>query len=828
MKSSRMVAAVLAGVALLPGSGRGQTATDPATQQLNLAMRFQSEELFVPAITAWDKFLHDFPNDSRAAQASYNRGFCLFQTKQFDKAQDALRKVIERYPRWEQLDAAYLYLGMAQYNLGQPSKSEICDAAVQTFDTLAQKFPQSKFLPDALSFRAECLYLRGKKAEAAQSYADLAAKHASHRLAAHALYMAGFAALETGDYAAALRHAQAFLAAHPHDDLAADVMHVAAESQLLLGRFPESEQAYGQLLEKYPNHVDLSLWRVRHAMGLYLQKKYRETIAALEPAAASIHAPELVCQAQFLLGSSKLELNDPEAAARALEAALAADPKWRRADETRLALATAYRQAGRLDQARANLRRLIADFPASPLLDQAYNRLGESSYLLGDYRGAAEAYQALVDRWPQSPLAPQALYALAAAQLDQQNLAAAERSLDVLLAKSPEAKLAARGRFMRGQVRYQVRKYAEAADDLQSALAADLSAKEKSDARYLLGLCRMGLKQYPPAAAAFGELLQHDPQYARADTAQYQLAWALSLGGDDAKAAEAFARFVQKYPQNPRVAEAEYNVGELALKAKNYAKALSHYFAAQEKAGRTGAGGEGDLQARLVLPPARRLPARRGKLPVPALRFSARPAGWRGRLSRGREFFPRRKVCRGPDGLWALEDLLFTRGASPCPAPRRPVRRPAQAMGKVAGLGRAMRAAVSRLARGVGGPFPTGLGPAELGQDRRGPGPLPTGHRPVAERGVGRPGAVPDREAAIRPEAVQRGLAEFREGGLRLQFSPLAGRSGLRVRRRLRGPGQEERGPQGVPRPDPRLSPERQGPGCEGAGGGTGEVRVSG
>jgi TolA-binding protein len=582
-----MVAAVLAGVALLPGSGRGQTATDPATQQLNLAMRFQSEELFVPAITAWDKFLHDFPNDSRAAQASYNRGFCLFQTKQFDKAQDALRKVIERYPRWEQLDAAYLYLGMAQYNLGQPSKSEICDAAVQTFDTLAQKFPQSKFLPDALSFRAECLYLRGKKAEAAQSYADLAAKHASHRLAAHALYMAGFAALETGDYAAALRHAQAFLAAHPHDDLAADVMHVAAESQLLLGRFPESEQAYGQLLEKYPNHVDLSLWRVRHAMGLYLQKKYRETIAALEPAAASIHAPELVCQAQFLLGSSKLELNDPEAAARALEAALAADPKWRRADETRLALATAYRQAGRLDQARANLRRLIADFPASPLLDQAYNRLGESSYLLGDYRGAAEAYQALVDRWPQSPLAPQALYALAAAQLDQQNLAAAERSLDVLLAKSPEAKLAARGRFMRGQVRYQVRKYAEAADDLQSALAADLSAKEKSDARYLLGLCRMGLKQYPPAAAAFGELLQHDPQYARADTAQYQLAWALSLGGDDAKAAEAFARFVQKYPQNPRVAEAEYNVGELALKAKNYAKALSHYFAAQEKAGRT-------------------------------------------------------------------------------------------------------------------------------------------------------------------------------------------------------------------------------------------------
>jgi TolA-binding protein len=349
---------------------------------------------------------------------------------------------------------------------------------------------------------------------------------------------------------------------------------------------PESERTYGQLLEKYPNHVDVSLWRVRHAMVLYLQKKFQETADALEPAMAAIHAPELVCQAQFLLGSSKLELNKPEAAAKALEAALAAEPKWPRADETRLALAAAYRQTGQLDLARVDLRRLIADFPVSRLLEQAHNRLGEYCYLSGDYRGAAEAYQALVARWPQSPLAPQALFALAAAELDQKNMPAAERSLDALLKKSPEAKLAVRGRLMRGRVRYQVGKLAEAADDLQSALAADLSAKDKSDARYLLGLCRMGLKQYPQAAAAFGELLQQDAKYVLADTAQYQLAWALSLGGDDAKAAEAFAQLLKKYPQSPRVAEAEYNAGELALKAKDYAKALPHYYAAQEKAGK--------------------------------------------------------------------------------------------------------------------------------------------------------------------------------------------------------------------------------------------------
>ena len=593
MNFSRVAAAVLAGVALLPLSAGGQTAADEATRQLNLATRLQSEELFVPAISAWDKFLHDFPNDGRAAKASYNRGLCLFQAKQFEKAQEALRKVIEKYPRWEQRDAAYFYLGMTQYSLGRGAKSATCDTAVQTFDTLAEKFPQSKMLPEALFFRSECLYLRGKKAEAAESYGKMAAKYASDHLAPQALYMAGFAALETGDYAAALRYAQTFLDAHPKDDLTADVMHVAAESQLLLGHFPESERTYGQLLQKYPNHVDVSLWQVRHAMGFYLQKKYRETIAALEPAMIAIHAPELVCQAQFLLGSSKLQIHEPEAAAKALEAALAANPTWHQADETRLALAAAYRQTGQLVQTQVDLRRLIADFPASPLLDQAYDRLGECCYVSGDYRGAAEAYQTLVERWPQSPLAPQARYALAAAQLDQKNPVAAERTLNGLLEKSPDAKLAARARALRGQVRYQVRKYDQAADDLQSALAAELSAKEQSDARYLLGLCRMGLKQYPPAAAAFGELLEHDPKYAQADTAQYKLAWALSLSGDEAKAGEAFAEILKKYPRSPRVAEAEYNAGELASKAKDYAKALTHYFAAQEKAGRSELGEKG-------------------------------------------------------------------------------------------------------------------------------------------------------------------------------------------------------------------------------------------
>ena len=388
--------------------------------------------MFVPAIAAWDKFLHDFPNDGRAAKASYNRGFCLFQAKQFDKAQDALRKVIERYPRGEQLDAAYLYLGMAQYSLGQPAKSAICDTAVPDVRHPGQKFPQSKFLPDALFFRGECLYLRGKKVEAAQSYAKLAAKYASDRLAAQALYMAGFAALETGDYAAADAARPGFprRASHRQPGRRRDargrgkpvapgaLSRVGANLRAVAGKVSQPRRR-------------LPLAGPSRDGRLYLQKKYRETIDALEPAMASIHAPGAGLRGPVPVGQQQAgaerargggEGPGGRAGRRSHSGAGRTRPGW--------PWPRPIARAGQLDPARANLRRLIADFPASPLLDQAHDRLGECCYLSGDYRSAAEAYQALVDRWPQSPLAPQALYALAAAQLDQKNLAAAERSLD--------------------------------------------------------------------------------------------------------------------------------------------------------------------------------------------------------------------------------------------------------------------------------------------------------------------------------------------------------------------------------------------------------------
>ena len=228
--------------------------------------------------------------------------------------------------------------------------------------------------------QADAIYeIPERRAEARQLYAALAAKYPRDPIAPQALYMAGYAALAQGDYPAAAKQADAFLAAHAGHELVPDVTYVSAESKLQIGRFAEAEKLYAQLLEKYPQHADADFWKVRRGTSLHLQKKYPEVIASLQPLLAELRNPDALAEAHFLIGSSQVEQEQFAEAAKSLEASLAAQPKWRQADEVLLVLAQAYHRQSNDQKAREMLRRLIAEFPGSKLLDRAHYRLGEYS-----------------------------------------------------------------------------------------------------------------------------------------------------------------------------------------------------------------------------------------------------------------------------------------------------------------------------------------------------------------------------------------------------------------------------------------------------------------
>jgi len=556
------------------------------------------------------------PGFALADHATMRQAAALAQLKQYAEAAALYASLPEKFPQSRDVEAAQLAGGKCYYLAGDHAEAaKLLEAAIgsggqsaaeaahwlarcrlkqnqpaqalQVVEKALKDVKTGPWVARLMLDRADAVYeTPDRRGESVALYAEVAQKHAQHEVAAEALYMAGFAALETGDFQAALKHAAEFESRWADHELAADVGFVAAEAALQLQKPADAEKRFAALLSKHPDHRDASAWKLRRALCLQLQGKHAETIQAAEPLVGQLRGAALA-EAQYLIGSSQAELGRFDEALASLQSAIEAAPKWRQADETLLALAYVQQQLKQTDQAKATLQKLIADFPQSPVLDRAHYRLGEAAFAADDLKTAAAEYRQVLDHWKQSPLVPYALYGLGWAQLKQNDPAGAEKSFDRLLTEHADHKLGPRAHYARGVARQQLDKFAPAVEDLQALLAADPSETERSDARYVLGLCQVGLKQYDAAVATFEQLLKDDPDYARADKALYEWAWALKSNKKDKEAAAVFQRLADDHPDSPLAAESLYRVGEQAYAEQQYKDAADAYYAAMRKAGKS-------------------------------------------------------------------------------------------------------------------------------------------------------------------------------------------------------------------------------------------------
>ncbi len=777
--------------------------TEAGNRQYRAAAELQRSKQFELAVAAWSDFLAKNKDHGHVPQATLNLGICYLKSKQYDKALAALRHVLEKRPAASLREAAYLYLGVTQFSLGRAGRQEQYFEAARTLDALLHQYPESKYLAQALYYRAECDYALGRKeaaakryerlvrefpdgsllsdalyalgvaqeelgqfqaagvtynrflktspnhalavevtlrrgetlfgtrqyqlavgwfakaarskgfrladyalmrqaaclaqlkrfAEAADLYASLerrfpnssrieaanlaagkcyyladqwakslrvltkviAARGSSLPEATHwsarsllkqnkpaeavalleqtlseaggspmeaqlrldladatyempklrnisitlyaevvkkfpddpvadsALYMAAFAAMQHGDHKAAASYAEQFFGEYAASELLPDVVALAAESDLQLGKLDQAGRRYQDLVNRFANHAEVPTWRLRRGLILYMQKEYLKAIGSIKPIISRLNSKTAQAEAYYLLGSSLVQLQRFDAAIEALRSSLLVDAHWRAADDTLMVLADALRQKGDCEQAVQTIRRLIATFPKSPLLDQAHYWLAELAYGAGDMTTAIREYQKMIRDWPKSEFIPHALFGLGWAQLTQKDYAAAEKTFGRLVADFPEDDLIARARFARGTARQQLGKFAPAIEDVQVLLATNPSGKEKSDALYVLGVCQAGLKKSREALATFEALLKEDPQYAGSDKTLYESAWALKDTGKVKKATDRFTQVAQQYPNSPLAAESLYHAAELYYDRKQYAEAAATYRDVTEK-----------------------------------------------------------------------------------------------------------------------------------------------------------------------------------------------------------------------------------------------------
>ena len=574
---------------------------------LSLKRYPEAEKLFAAAAAA-PKFAHaDF--------ATLQYGVSLSARGQYPQAIAAYATLIKNFPQSQYVSTAYLESGKCSYLAGdyaaaRTALSQVAGAggatgaeavhwiarshlkeqqpaeALKILESAAASAANTPFAVQLALDQADAAYeIPERRADAGKLYAAIATKHSKDPIAAQALYMAAFTALGQNQYQQALDQSSEFLKLHAGHALEPDVLYIAAESQMQLGAYAPADDLYRRLIAKHSNHPDAGQWLIRSILSLFLQKKYSETITAVEGALQAIKVPAQLAEAYYLAGSAQLELKQFEAATRSLSASLRADSKWRQADETLLALAHAFRQLNNLEQARAALTKLSEEFPQSPLLDRAQYRLGEYAYAAKDFSTAAAQYQTVLQKWPDGNLAPYALHGLGWSQLSQGDYTAAVKTLTDLIKRFPQHEMTPRGYYARALARQQLKEYAAAIEDVDAFLKTNPPGSDIADARYVLGICQAATEKRADAIATFQSILRDFPQYAGADKTLYELAWAYKDQGQNAEAADAFAKLSSQYGTSPLAAESLFQSGEFHYQQKDYLKAAQYYDNADNKAG---------------------------------------------------------------------------------------------------------------------------------------------------------------------------------------------------------------------------------------------------
>lgn len=435
--------------------------------------------------------------------------------------------------------------------------------------------------------RIDAMYeIPQQKKRVPRLYELFARQNATHESAPQAQYMAALASLELGNHEEARAYCGTFLASFAASELKPDVLFIAAESELLTGRYEKAAQRYEAYLQSAAQHPNRQQATVRYGLALQLSKDHQQAIRWLQD--NQVKTPALRSQQLGIIGRSHSALKNWEQAAESLKQSIAVYPTAKENDETYVALAEAYRKLGQEELADQQLRQVLTSFPNSRFAAEAAFRLAEASYAAERFPEAVSRYQVVVDKFPKSEFAPHARYGLGWTEFSLGNFDRASQIMSDLAQRHPDSDPAKKAYYVRAMAAYQLQQFAESLQHVESYLKTQPAGADALDALYVKGLAQAGLNKFGDAAATYQSILTSAKDltngYPAADKVSYELGWAWAELGDTKRAVAAFSNLARDYPQSPLAAESQFRVGESWYEAGDYEKSAAAYQDAAAKA----------------------------------------------------------------------------------------------------------------------------------------------------------------------------------------------------------------------------------------------------
>lgn len=502
--------------------------------------------------------------------------------------------------------------GVARYGLAVSLfRAQRWDLAAKELAQLQEQSPDL-YSAEVLTMRAQCALALGRFAAAAQSFEEVASRHAEHDLADDAIIGAAEARYREGQFDRALKWGAQYTQRWPKGALRDRAQWWQGASAAAQGDY----QAAIEILEPLWSRVSdgplaapagLTLAQCYHQSGdsPKAEKHYRALLEGGEGAQRPA--------AMLGLGALYLQRGRAAEALRQFDTLLKSHPGASESSMAKLQRAQALYELGRLEDARGTLEllsrerharadevhywlakcRLHEGDPgaAGTILGDAIVRFPESRYLpemhydravaLARYDEPAAAVEALAvfrDRFATHSLAPDALYLLAVCEQRRGQFEPSAEYAGQLMAEYSDHPLAVAVRLVRAESRYQLGDWDGVLADLRSYLASSPGDREGvSRAQYRLGLALYRLDRQAEAEAALSEIVRRSDAAQRFGPALLALADMHFQRGEWEPARELLERYLSGEGERPSTEDALLRLGLCHQRLGKHGESLARY-----------------------------------------------------------------------------------------------------------------------------------------------------------------------------------------------------------------------------------------------------------
>ncbi len=328
-------------------------------------------------------------------QVIYGKGYAYFNQKNFNSAVAQFNDFIKKYKNDSRVNDAKFRLADSYYGMKN------YDRASAIYSDL---FRESKNLnSDGAYYQyAQALYKSGKSNEAINEFRALQSKFPRSKYRDESQYVVGWINFQNGQYRDAIASYNQLIDKYPASELVPVALYSSGDSYFNLGVYDSANVYYNRVLNDYPK---------------------------------SQYVLDAINGIQY----SYLAVDKPEEAANEIDRFLVDNPNSTFGDQILLKKGDLYYNSDNFSKAIAEYDNLIARYPSSKLVVNAYYWIAKSSQSLKREGDAIEAYKKVINNYNKSEIAVSAVIDLSSIYINKKNYTEAISYLDKIINAQPNS-----------------------------------------------------------------------------------------------------------------------------------------------------------------------------------------------------------------------------------------------------------------------------------------------------------------------------------------------------------------------------------------------------